>query len=177
MQVTGGQYKGIRLSSPIGARSTLSVVREGVFNILKSHFGEASNNKLKFLDMFTGSAIMAIEAHSRGFEALGIEKNPKIARIAKENAARCGGEVKIIVADAMRAIKNLESFDVIYLDPPWEMNYEPIIKAATEHLTPDGVIICEHDKNSAITTPEGFSLTQKKYGRARLAIFKHTGTL
>ena len=39
MQLTGGQYKGRKITTPKGVRPTLSVVRESVYNAGYSYFG------------------------------------------------------------------------------------------------------------------------------------------
>ena len=62
MYLTGGQFKGSKIEIPKSAKPTLSKVRESVFNMLVSY----ANYGDKFLDMFAGSAIMGLEALSRG---------------------------------------------------------------------------------------------------------------
>ena len=198
MQLTGGQFKGMKAASPEGARSTLSVVRESVFNILATRFGRVSRcdgggggdpsiegqpsptkakhyagtgddfSGLRFLDGFSGSGIMALEAASRGFEAVAIEKNPAVARVTRENIREFG--LKLIVCDFLK-FRN-EKFDVIYLDPPWDLDYGAIIASAAEKLTPEGVIICEHDRD---LPPHNLKIIkEKKYGRTRLTVLGAT---
>jgi len=94
MNITAGIYKGRKVKTPKGiSRPTLSKIRESVFNTLFSmmHFEGKC-----FLDVFAGSGIMGLEALSRGFEsALAIEKNPKAAKILKENYANIKLELNI----------------------------------------------------------------------------------
>lgn len=178
LQLTGGQFKGIKLISPTGARSTLSIVRESIFNILSSYFLRCDCNfsGLKFLDAFSGSGIMALEAYSRGFEVVGIEKNKIIAKIAKENFEKLKLKSSIIIGDALKAINKVdENFDVMYLDPPWDMDYGEIIQLSAYKLNKGGVIICESDKTRKIDfveiLPAGFKiLKEKTYGRTSLTI-------
>ena len=84
MYLTGGQYKGNKIEVPKSAKPTLSKVRESVFNILMPFYKIDS----KFLDMFAGSAIMGLEALSRGYEVKEIEINPKSAELIKKNYAK-----------------------------------------------------------------------------------------
>ena len=63
MYVTGGQYKGRKVLIPESAKPTLSKVRESTFNILGSYF--IKNEGLIFLDLYSGSGIMSLEAISR----------------------------------------------------------------------------------------------------------------
>lgn len=178
MQLTGGEYKGIKLTPPTGVRPTLSMVRESVFSILKSYFVRCDGNfsKLKFLDVFSGSAIMALEAYSRGFDVIGIEKNVKVARGAKLNFEKLKISSKIIIGDASRVLKKLdEKFDVIYIDPPWQENYQPVLELAYEKLAACGIIILEHDKTKKLefNIGENFEIFKEKtYGRAVLTFIR-----
>ncbi len=168
MHLTGGQYKGRIVSTPCGegrgehgrsVKPTLSKVRESVFNVLSSHFlssamenSEPNNvfSKLSFLDMFTGSGIMALEAYSRGFgEVFAIEKCPRTYSLIKKTFSAFCADISLLRADAIKAVPKLQEFDVIYIDPPWDFDYEPIINTAYEKLATGGVIVVEYDvKNS-----------------------------
>lgn len=178
MQLTGGRFKGIKLATSKGAkgssdiRPTLSKVRESVFNVLAAHFSRTGGDfsGLKFLDCFSGSGIMALEAFSRGFDVLAIEKDHANAHIIKENFKKVSAEIPVIVGDALK-FKVKESFDVIYLDPPWGFDYEVIIRTAREKLNSlnrSGVIVCEHE--GEIPTCGLEILREKKYGRSRLTL-------
>ena len=80
MNLTGGQFKGIKIDIPNNARPTLSKVRQSIFNMLNQFEFE---NK-SFLDMFSGSGLMSLEAISRGYNVLSIEINPKNVEIIKK---------------------------------------------------------------------------------------------
>ena len=88
MNITGGKYKGQKITAPDEniTRPTLSKVRMSVFNTLQAM---VEFEGLSFLDMFSGSGIMALEALSRGFgKILLIEKNRKVYNITKSNKKR-----------------------------------------------------------------------------------------
>ena len=145
MQLTGGQYKGRKITTPKGVRPTLSVVRESVFNTLYSFFGDFSQKK--FLDMFCGSGIMTFEALSRGFSTLSFEISPAVIKILKENAKNLGADSKFILADSLKKAAGLkEKFDVIYADPPWEYSYFDIFKICALLLEKEGLALIECDK-------------------------------
>lgn len=77
MNITAGIYKGQKITAPDEniTRPTLSKVRMSVFNTLQAmmDFGNSS-----FLDMYSGSGIMGLEALSRGFSrVVSIEKIKK----------------------------------------------------------------------------------------------------
>ena len=85
MNITAGIFKGQKIAAPDEkiTRPTLSKVRMAVFNTLQSL---TDFNGKSFLDMFSGSGIMALEALSRGFEtAVAIEKHPKVISVIKNN--------------------------------------------------------------------------------------------
>ncbi len=89
-----------------------------------------------FLDMFAGSGIMALEAYSRGFKNITAIENDSKAFCAAKNfflclilLLSCGG-INIIKGDSLKIVSKFEKFDVIYIDPPWEFDYEPIISCA-----------------------------------------------
>ncbi len=162
MYLTGGQFKGHKIESSKNARPTLSKNRESIFNILIQF-----ESKETFLDMFAGSAIMGLEALSRGYKVKELEINPKCAQIIKKNYEKLHLKPDLTICNSLNY--KGEKFDIVYLDPPWEMDYEPIIKKAIELTNQNGLIIVEHDSKtdiSAIIAKENLNiLKSKKYGR------------
>ncbi len=171
MYLTGGQYKGNKIEVPKSAKPTLSKVRESVFNILMPFYKIDS----KFLDMFAGSAIMGLEALSRGYKVKEIEINPKSAELIKKNYAKIKQKPDLIITNAL-FYKTNEKFDVIYIDPPWNSDYEPILCKAAKLLNTKGIIIMEYDVSNQIDTYKIIARNNlmlktfkiKKYGRVRL---------
>src|SRR5574344_2103872 len=84
MKITAGKFKGRSVIAPDEniVRPTLSKTREAIFSSLYSLMD--FEGKL-FLDMFSGSGIMGLEAISRGFEVVAFEKNVKVSNVIKEN--------------------------------------------------------------------------------------------
>ncbi len=175
MYLTAGQYKGQKIEVPSNVKPTLSKTRESVFNILLQY--NLSDNK--FLNMFSGSAIMGLEAISRGYCATEIEINPKTAAIIKNNYTKLKLTPILIICDCLK-YKTNEKYDVIYADPPWDMDYKPIILKARELLKDDGVIILEHDKTKNINIQNILDelnidiniVKSKAYGRCLLTILR-----
>ena len=125
MNLTGGQFKGLKIDIPQNARPTLSKTRQGVFNIL-NQFEYNS-----FFDMFSGSGLMGLEALSRGYSVMGLELNPKNLEIIKKNYKKINKNPNILLKNALNYKTDLK-FDIVYLDPPWDFDYEPVIKKAKE---------------------------------------------
>lgn len=184
MIITGGKYKGQKIILPDEkiVRPTLSQARESVFSSLFSIMSFKDEYKQEvyqysgspffwgksFLDTFSGSGIMGLEALSRGFErVVAIEKNPKVAKILKENYLKLKIEPNLIIGDALKKINDFnEEFDVIYLDPPYLSSiYGQILQKIQENnlLKKNGVIVLEHSLE--ISRQDcGFKLIrQKKY--------------
>ena len=85
MNITAGIYKGQKITAPDEniTRPTLSKVRMSVFNTLQAMMDFENSS---FLDMYSGSGIMGLEALSRGFfRVVSIEKNKKVYSVIKSN--------------------------------------------------------------------------------------------
>lgn len=162
MIITAGEFKGQKIIAPDEkiTRPTLSKVRMAVFNTLQAltEFEDKS-----FFDMFAGSGIMGLEALSRGFSHLtACEKNNKVAAVLKNNFQKFSNqrEIKLLTGDSLKLAARLnESFDVIYIDPPYFSGvYEESLNAV-KHL--GGIVILEHVVEVDFT---GWQvLKQKKY--------------
>ncbi len=175
MHVTGGQYKGHKIIVPDCAKPTLSKTRESVFNVLFSLL-ETFDGKI-FLDLFSGSGIMALEAISRGFSAICVDKNPQAVKLIKENLkiAKKGYEIYLKNASAFIETAEIKP-DVIYIDPPWDIEYKSIIQKVFKKYK-NSIVIIEYDKKRArefeqiyaqITMP----FKEKVYGRCKLDFIK-----
>ena len=122
MRITGGFLKNQSLKTPKGntTRPTTEKLRQSVFNICQHHI-----EKAQFLDLFAGSGAMGIEALSRGaIGATFIEKNPLAIKILRENLhdLDLSPLSTLYAGDVLTLIKILKgkSFDLIYIDPPYE---------------------------------------------------------
>ena len=174
MYLTGGQFKGHKIEVPQNTKPTLSKVRESIFNMLIQY--ELNGNK--FLDMFAGSAIMGLEAISRGYEVKELEINPKTIQIIKKNYQKIKKAPDITLCNSLNFKGDF--YDIIYIDPPWNENYQPIISKAQELLNKNGIIIIEYDKQNDINIQEILKqinsplniVKSKKYGRCLIDILR-----
>jgi 16S rRNA (guanine(966)-N(2))-methyltransferase RsmD len=124
MRVIAGTSRGRRLAAFKGrdVRPTPDRVREALFSILQSRLGDFS--ELRVLDLFSGSGALAIEALSRGAEsACLVENSPASGKVIRENLERCrlSDKADVTVGDAFQILLDFpaESFDLIFLDPPY----------------------------------------------------------
>lgn len=173
MRVIAGTAKRTQLKSPKGmdTRPTTDRVKESVFNILAPVVVDSN-----FLDLFSGTGGMAIEALSRGaYQAVLVEKNAKTATVIRENLklTKLSVNAEVIVKDTYAAIKMLaeqhRKFDIIYIDPPYfEDYYQRVLVAISQYqlLTSDGIVVVESsNKVTLVDAVETLSMMRKqKYG-------------
>lgn len=148
MRVIAGKYKGRKLFSPKSnnIRPTEDRIKEAIFSIVNDKI-----NGSICLDLFSGSGQIAIELFSRGakFVYLNDLSQDHLDTIY-ENIKLVGEEKnsKISRKDYPKAIKSFkeESLDIIYLDPPFDFNYEHNVIKIIEDckiLKKGGIIILE----------------------------------
>jgi 16S rRNA (guanine(966)-N(2))-methyltransferase RsmD len=177
MQITGGFLKSRKIDSPKGTnvRPTLSQIRESIFSVLA---GLTSFEESDFLDVFSGSGIMAFEAISRGFQqAVLIEKDKKTYFLLKENAKKLGITPEILIGNSLKVLKKInKTFDVIYIDPPYSDGlYSEIFKIIDEYnlLDKNGIIAVEHPKDMELDTDNFILLKQKLYADKAISFFQY----
>ena len=173
MNITGGIYNRQKIKAPNEriTRPTLSKVRMGIFNTLCAIIDFQNKN---FLDMYSGSGIMALEAISRGFaSAVSIEKNKKVYSVIKSNFSKYEKlhDLKLILGDSLKVCKNLkQKYDVIYIDPPYLSGiYEKSLEAVKEISR--GIIILEHI--TEVEIPDYFEIIKQKKYADKIITFLH----
>jgi 16S rRNA (guanine966-N2)-methyltransferase len=121
IRIIGGDWK--RTPLPVldldGLRPTPDRVRETLFNWLGQRL-----DGLRCLDLFAGSGALGFEAASRGAaRVLMVERSGRAAAQLRANQAKLAARaIEIAEADALRLGASLApgSFDVVFLDPPFE---------------------------------------------------------
>ena len=158
-RVIGGSSRGIPLLTPKGmeTRPTADKVKEALFSILQTRMDECS-----FLDLFSGSGQVGIEAASRGAkEAVLLESSPKALAIIRKNIekARLSDKVHLMGMDVFRGLDELgrkkQVFDIIYMDPPYDLVEDFLKKTAAlvakyNLLKPGGLLIVEHKSTDSL---------------------------
>jgi 16S rRNA (guanine966-N2)-methyltransferase len=147
MRVISGRYKGRRLKAPTweGLRPTSDKLRETLFNILAPRVEGA-----RVLDGYAGTGAVGIEAISRGAAHVTfVEKNRRAAALIAANLKECGIERGYTiqcaeVVAALDALRAADVFDLILLDPPYDIDSVALtLDAAARHLADAGVIVLE----------------------------------
>ena len=157
MRVIAGKARRLPLKTTPGfdTRPTIDRIKETLFNILQPDLPGAA-----FLDLFSGSGSIGIEALSRGARiSFFVENNPKAIRCIEENLAFTKLEQDAVVMrkNAVSAIRELGikkmRFDLVYMDPPYQSGLEEETLCALERagiVDEESLIIIEADKNNTL---------------------------
>ena len=181
MRVISGKARGTKLFSLDGekTRPTLDRVKESVFNIIQNEINESV-----FLDLFSGSGAISIEAASRGAKkVIACDKSKDAVRIIKRNIEKTHMEEKISVynddyQECLKKIKNTK-FNLIYLDPPYKTDYAfKAIRLILELniIDNNSIIIVETDDEEILNKIEKENIQiidKRKYGRALITFIKN----
>lgn len=178
MRVITGSAKGKRLVTPDGrdVRPTPDKVKEGIFSALQFDI-----EGRRVLELFAGSGQLSMEALSRGAEsAVLVDSSPVSIKHIKKNIEICGFEdnTKVVLSDyASFCAMCRDSFDIVFLDPPYDAGLMlPSIKAVLPLMSDYGLIVCEHPLE--VELPEeigGFSVWRRyRYGKIHLTVYSAT---
>jgi 16S rRNA (guanine(966)-N(2))-methyltransferase RsmD len=121
MRVSGGTLAGRKVAVPPGIiRPSMDRMRESVFAVL----GDLSG--LSFLDLFSGSGIVALEAASRGASHIeAVESDRDKAKILLANVSISPTPIRCHFMSSELYIKRSKNkFNVIFCDPPFPYRYK-----------------------------------------------------
>lgn len=186
MRVIAGSAKRLQLETIEGldTRPTTDRIKETLFNMLQPYI-EGS----LFLDLFSGSGGIGIEALSRGAKQVWfVESQKKPMDCIKNNLVRTKLQENAIclLMEAERAVDQIAQsgavFDYIYLDPPYGQGLEQEVLCKISHsnlIDENTEIIVETDLSTSFDYLEGLGLfvkKEKKYKTNRhLFIVKNEG--
>jgi 16S rRNA (guanine(966)-N(2))-methyltransferase RsmD len=185
MRISGGSLAGRNVKVPPGIiRPSMDRMRESVFAAL----GDLSG--LSFLDLFSGSGVVALEAASRGaahIEAVEADKGKAKTMLSNVSISPVQIQCRFISAELYikRAKRN---FDIIFCDPPFSYQYKselinsignsPLVKQniQSKNIAESMFIILHRPKNEIIkisSETTGLSLdTTRYYGNSAVDFFK-----
>lgn len=128
MRVIAGKARRLQLKTITGldTRPTTDRTKETLFNIINNNIPNSA-----FLDLFSGSGAIGIEALSRGAkEVYFVENNKAAVQCIRENLKFTKLEKDAVVFhnSVLEAIKTMEDegkhFDFVFMDPPYNHLYE-----------------------------------------------------
>jgi len=178
MRIISGKARGTKLYTLEGdvTRPTLDRVKESLFNIIQNDIVGSS-----FLDMFSGSGAIGLEAASRGAkEVILCEKNKKAISIIKKNIEKTHLDVKLYEMPYEKMLESLDKkINIVYIDPPYktDLAYESVNKMLKLNLlNTDSLIIIETDEEERIMKQidelDVEIINKRKYGRVHLIFVK-----
>ena len=167
LRISGGNLRGKKIPFEFkdSLRPTSSKLKEILFNWVQFEIDECV-----CLDLFAGTGSLGIEALSRGSpKVIFVELNKKnyssLSTILKSLGIR--DRCKIFFKDAFSWLKNydLSEVDIIFLDPPFNKDYETKILNQLfkkKDLKPSCKIYLEYSKYNDIEIPKGFIVLKEK---------------
>ena len=188
MRIISGKFRGKKLIkfNKQGIKPTTDKTRESIFNIVISYLQINEKKKdlpfedFNVLDIFAGTGALGFEAISRGAENVTfIEKSRDNLRVLYKNADHLKVNEKIkIIKRSIRKVKKIDGqFDLIFMDPPYQMDL--IIKKTLKRILDfkiikkETVIVIEYAKKKKIDIPKNFEIIKKKdYGNSGLTLIK-----
>lgn len=171
MRVIAGTARSLPLKTPdnMDTRPTTDRIKETLFNMLQIKIPGAV-----FVDAFSGSGAIGIEAISRGArKAYFLEQSPKAISCIEQNLAFTKFQDRAIVMkqDVCAGLCNIreEEIDIVFMDPPYHQEHEKRVLAqlrSMPYLTEDTLIIVEADLDTDFSYLEEYGYTlekEKKY--------------
>ncbi|MBQ0071879.1 MAG: 16S rRNA (guanine(966)-N(2))-methyltransferase RsmD [Spirochaetales bacterium] len=176
MRITGGKYCRRQVVCPPGIiRPAMDRMRESLFAILGDLTG------CSFLDLFSGSGCVAIEAASRGASPIHMVEldRGKKATIEK-NLSFVEEDKKLFMMDVNRFIlSSFYQYDIVYADPPFPMEGKvDLFQKVAEHklVKKGGLFIIHYPEEEKKLWPEeieGFEFAdERKYGRSMVRMYR-----
>lgn len=124
MRVIAGKARSLKLKTIDGdsTRPTTDRIKETLFNMIQYSICDSI-----FLDLFSGSGGIGIEALSRGAtKCFFVENNKKAVNCIKDNLTftKLASQGQVMEMDVFSAINRLETdkikFDFVFMDPPYD---------------------------------------------------------
>lgn len=169
MRVIAGTARSLPLKTREGkdTRPTTDRIKETLFNMLQPYVAEGV-----FLDLFSGSGGIGIEALSRGaFHAYFVENDAKAIECIVDNLkfTRFTDKATVLKQDVVSALSGIreKEADIIFMDPPYDLFYEKRVLevlSTQKYVTENTLIVVEASLNTDFSYLEqlGFEVYKEK---------------
>lgn len=178
MRVIAGTARSLRLKTPEGmdTRPTTDRIKETLFNMLQPYLADAV-----FIDLYSGSGGIGIEALSRGARhAYFVENNRNAITCITENLqfTRFTDQATVLRQDVLSALPGIheKEVDVIFMDPPYHSEYEQQVLQQLLNLpyvTANTLIVIEAalDTDFSYLEDMGYYITKEKCYKTNKHVF------
>ena len=191
MRILSGKLKGSKIqtnneklegSGSFVTRPTSDRVKETLFNIIQHGFN-VDFSKISFLDCFSGSGAVGLEAISRGCSIVSfLEKNSTACECITKNLTN----FKLYENDQSNTFRILNydffdskllpkyQFDVVFLDPPYDLMKAGKVFMRLKELRVTKInSLIIYESNREVAKADGFEiLRSRKIGRTHLNFLK-----
>lgn len=178
MRVIAGTARSLPLKAPEGldTRPTTDRIKETLFNMLQ---GDIPGSV--FVDLFSGSGAIGIEALSRGaVKAYFVDNSPKAVSCIQQNLTFTKTEDRAIVLkqDVSSALSSIyeKEVNIIFMDPPYNCGHEKNVLAllrGMRYVTEETMIIVEASLETDFSYLEelGFFIVKDKHYKTNRHVF------
>ncbi len=182
MRVIAGTARSLPLKTSEGkdTRPTTDRIKETLFNMLQSHIPGCV-----FVDLFSGSGGIGIEALSRGAKsAYFVENDRNATKNIRDNLAftRLADRAVVLQEDARRAFYKIKEVpDIVFMDPPYNSGLEQEILevlAKSRQITEETMIVVEASLKTDFSYVErwGFQIIKEKCYKTNKHMFMRRNT-
>ncbi len=178
MRVIAGTARSLPLKTPSGmdTRPTTDRIKETLFNILQPYMADCI-----FIDLFSGSGGIGIEALSRGARhAYFVENNREAFLCIQSNITftKLADRATLFRQDVFSALSMIheKEADIIFMDPPYEQGYEAKVLAALAdkpYVTGNTLLIVEAklSEDFSFAAELGYRIEREKNYRTNKHVF------
>ena len=180
MRVNSGSARRTNLKTVPGesTRPTTDRIKETLFNMIQGELYDCL-----FLDLFSGSGAIGIEALSRGARrCYFVEQAKEAVACIRQNldATHLGQKAVVMDCDVLAAIGRLKGkekpFDFIFMDPPYNKNFEFHVLdelRQMDYVDDHTVIIVEASKETSFDYLDqfGYEMIKRKEYKTNMHIF------
>lgn len=184
LKVISGNNRGRKIIFPFDektnkkTRPTSNMVKEAIFNIIQFDIINSS-----FLDLFSGSGQIGIEALSRGARHVTFLDHDKVCQkylIKNLKNMDIKDNFEIISSDVFLYLsRSNKIFDIIFLDPPYNCDLSnKILGSIVKNISRTGMIIVETDRKDLLEKEYSsfdvkFEIKKEYfYGKKKLTVYK-----
>lgn len=187
MRIIAGLRRGMKLAAPPGrgTRPVLDRIKQAWFDVIGDRVVGA-----RVLDAFAGVGSLGLEALSRGAaHCVFIERSPECLELLRRHVARCAfgasASVRASIASAelVRIAGGAERFDLVFLDPPFEMARDSrfyatggIMDVASKTLRAGGAAMLRRERqdegDEAVLVPSLRLADRRRWGRSEVLFYE-----